>query len=303
MRFAKYRFLRLIVRAYCTIYNKDFYLGRFSFGAILHLRCLLTSCNWRRSIFGIPSMLIIGWHRSLHLNKSTDTFFTFLYLLMRECLGYQIIIQIIYHCRVAGVCDPISIEFRSKVYFLRGVTFGCHATLSSYSNARFSGIVFKITTFLSQRDAWLFAGYAIELLLVTVELAFLLIFEYFGWSTAAGCEMFVDAVRSRNSEIVRFAVTLSYRDIEASRLNLHEVACSDEGTRNRKGKRGRTAAAFYYILPFISRRLVYRINDNCSRSTFIIDFCLRDGRSFKCINMEILLGNACFSCCHRFHMK
>lgn len=116
---------------------------------------------------------------------------------------------------------------------------------------------------------------------------------------AAGCEMFVDAVRSRNSEIVRFAVTLSYRDIEASRLNLHEVACSDEGMRNRKGKRGRTAAAFYYILPFISRRFVYRISDNCSRSTFIIDFCLRYGWSFKCINMEILLGNACFSCCHR----
>lgn len=57
-------------------------------------------------------------------------------------------------------------------------------------------------------------------------------------------------------------------------------------------ERGRAAAAFYYISPFVSRCFVYQISDNCSRGreTFTIDFCPRDDQPFKFINMEILLG-------------
>lgn len=87
-----------------------------------------------------------------------------------------------------------------------------------------------------------------------------------------------------------------YRDGERAiwiymrlRAGRHEEREEEE----RKREIGRTAGAFYYISPFISRHFAFRISDNCShgRGTFIIDFCSHD--TIRLLNLLFCENSTC----------
>lgn len=73
------------------------------------------------------------------------------------------------------------------------------------------------------------------------------------------------------------------------RAGRHEEGEEEE----RKREIGRTAGAFYYISPFISRHFAFRISDNCShgRGTFIIDFCSHD--TIRLLNLLFCENSTC----------